>query len=715
MFDRRRAVTSARRALDLGARDSVYFENSPIGNKSSFAIVTSSIRALAPSIVSALLLGAATVPARAEGLSAYLPLNLEPEMERQIERVLILADEPILKRPIAVELVRLALPQACKVDKPLCRRVERYLQRYSRDYALTHASITGSATHDKDDGTVPNEYGLPIKSHWDLSAQGFVQPSDHLLAQAGVVAYSGRTEPTGSELGLGFSWAQLDIGYRDHWFSPMTDSSTLISTEAPTTPSVTFSNYEPLTRLGIQYEFFLSRLDQTGKGNPPGDNILYSGVASRGNPRLFGAQLSIEPFPGWSLGVNRLLEYGGGSGLPGSARFLLRDFFKPSGLSQTQGNQQASYVSRFIFPGKTPFAVYAQYAGEDNSDGGSYLLGNAALSVGIDFPRVWRHFDLTYEISEWQNIWYVHNIFLDGMTNDGLVLGNWGADQRNFGDGVGARTQMLRIGWEPPFGGYLQERVRTAINQTYYGGDVRQYSPGEPAPYSYRHYYDASVMYSRPWRDVTVGGEILAGRDVFGQSFWRLSGFLRYGGDARTRDDGEVEDDSYTGGPNPRGSELFVDVGANINKVHIDLEPGTPQSWTKLGIDPHFAVGARRAVSQNNDLGVRVELDEIASHALYGFRAIDYRHRFGESFAFGLFVGVDRYQLATPAYSLYGGVGAEWRNFLGSWLPHWDLGLDYRYGQNIARDHVLPSDPTGVRPDSFYKIESAVLYLSRHF
>ena len=49
-------------------------------------------------------LAAASV--RAEGVSAYIPLNLEPEMERQIERVLILANEPILKRPFAVELVR---------------------------------------------------------------------------------------------------------------------------------------------------------------------------------------------------------------------------------------------------------------------------------------------------------------------------------------------------------------------------------------------------------------------------------------------------------------------------------------------------------------------------------------------------------------------------------------------------------------------------------
>ena len=361
----------------------------------------------------------------ADGVSAYLPLNLEPEMERQIERVLILADEPILKRPIAVELVKLALPQACKIDKPLCTKVQRYLERYSHDYNVTHASVTGSLTHGAD-GVVPNEYGLPIRSDRMISTQSYVQPSDYFLASLGGVEYSGRTNPTGSMLSAGFSWAQLDVGYRPHWLSPMTDSSTLLSTEAPTLPSVTLSNYEPLTRLGIQYEFFWARMNQTGSGNPPGDNIRYNGVESRGNPNLFVTQWSIEPYPGWSFGINRLLQYGGGSGLPDSAHFLLTDFFKPSGFSQNQGNQQASYVSRFLFPGKTPFAVYFQYGGEDTSDGGSYLLGNVATSVGIDFPRLWRYFDLTYEFSEWQNNWYVHSIFLDGTTNNGIIEGTLG-------------------------------------------------------------------------------------------------------------------------------------------------------------------------------------------------------------------------------------------------------------------------------------------------
>jgi len=655
-----------------------------------------------PEFALAGLLAALAPGAQAAGVSAYLPLNLEPEMERQIERVLILADEPILKRPFAVELVRDALPQACKIDKPLCTKVQRYLQRYSRDYAVTHASATGAITHGAR-GVMPDEHGLPVHSAWEVSAQGYVQPTDYVLLSAGAIAYDGRAVPTGSMLSLGFNWAQIDIGYRDHWFSPATDTSSLISTEAPTMPSVTLSNYEPLTRLGFQYEFFLARMSRS-------DHILYQGHESSGSPRMFGAQLSIEPFSGWSLGVNRLLQYGGGEGLPSSARFLVRDFFKPSGLSQTQGNQQASYISRFIFPGKTPFAVYFQYAGEDNSNGGSYLLGNTATTAGIDIPRLARHFDLTYEVSEWQNIWYVHNIFLDGMTNDGLVLGAWGADQRLFGDGVGARSQMLRIGWEPPFGGYLEERVRTLVNQSYYGGDSRAYTPGTAA-FPYHRYYDVTVRYSRPWNGLTIGGELTGGRDIFGKSFSRLSGFVRYGGDEHTRDDGSLDEDSYSGGTAEHGAEVFIDAGMNVSKVRADLEPGIPITSSKWGFDPHFGLGARRAVSANNDLGVRVEVDEVDGHSLIGLRAVDYRYRFSRRFALGVFAGAARYNLATPAYSVYFGLGAQWRDL----VPKWDLSVDMRHAQNLARDHVLASDPQGVRPDSFYKIETGLLYLSRRF
>ena len=646
----------------------------------------------------ACLIAAAAMSARAGGVSAYLPLNLEPETERQIERVLILADEPVLKRPFAVALVQLALPKACERDKALCIKVKKYLERYSRDYAVTHASATGSKSSGAD-VVLPNQHGDTSHSDWEISAQGFVQPSDYFLASAGLIAYSGRTVPTGSLLSVGFSGAQLDIGYRDHWFSPATDSTFLIGTEAPTMPSVTLSNYEPLTRFGFQYELFLARMSRT-------DRIAYQGqgtsVLSSGNPKLFGAQFSIEPFSGWSFGVNRQLQYGGG-GLPDTAHFLLSDFFNPAGKNQTLGKQQASYISRFIFPAKTPFAVYSQYAGQNTLDGGSYLLGEVGLTVGIDFPKLWHYFDLTFEASEWQNGWYANNgVFLDGMTQYRLATGQWDADQRVFNDRVGGRSEMLRIGWEPPFGGYLEERVRYLVNQIY----------GE---YPYRHYVDATVRYSRPWNDLTVGGEVLAGRDVFGQSFERLSAFIRYGGERHTRDYDSSDDDSAAGADDkadgePAG-ELFVDAGASASKVRIDLEKGIPITTSNVMVEPHVAVGARRAVNEKNDWGVRLELDEVNGHSLIGARAIDYRHRYGDTFALSMYAGVDRYNLATPAYSLYGGIGPQWRNI----LPKWDLGVDFRYAQNIARNHVLPTDVQGVRPDSFYKIESVLAYLSRRF
>src|SRR3979490_2362054 len=109
----------------------------------------------------------------------------------------------------------------------------------------------------------------------------------------------------------------------------------LQSTEGPRRASITISNYEPLTRLGFQYEIFWERMARS-------NHILGGGqgttVQSIGNPKLFGVQLSIEPFSGWSIGVNRTLQYGGG-GLPDTAHFLRPDFFHPGGHCATRGNK----------------------------------------------------------------------------------------------------------------------------------------------------------------------------------------------------------------------------------------------------------------------------------------------------------------------------------------------------------------------------------------
>lgn len=640
--------------------------------------------------------------ANARGVSPYLPLYLEPEIERQIERALILADKPILKRPIAAATVLDALPKACDADPALCAQVRRYLGRYMHNGGVSHTSVEVAASTGAS-RTIPNRRGLTTDASWATSGLAYLQPSDYVLLSLGGIAYDGESVPAGSVLSVGTSRAQLDIGYREHWLSPMTDSSMLLSTESLTMPSVTLSNYAPLTRLGLYYEAFLARMDRSDRivfVDPQDEND--DGFTS-GYPRLAGLHFSIEPASGWSLGISRILQYGGGE-RSASFRDLLDALFMPSDFDNAEvggdvqeqvGNQAAAITSRFVYPGPVPFAVYFEYAGEDTSHGKDYLLGNSALSAGIHFPRLGRRFDLTYEVSEWQNAWYVHELYLDGLTNDGRVIGHWGADQRVFEDAVGAQSHMLRLGWEPAFGGVAELRLRTLENESY-------------GRFDYERAYDVTLRYARQWHQFYVGGEIFAGRDVFGEDFSRVGLFLRYADGPRRSVTSLYEPSASEA---PQGAELFVVAGVNVHEVRIDLQKDIPRTFTDPRVAPHFAVGVRRAASPRNDIGMRLEFDEIDGHLMIGARAVDYRFRFNGPLAVGAFLGAARYDLATPAYGIYGGVGAEWRDVVRGW----DLGLDVRYITKVARDHLLPEDPPGEQPDSFYDITSVSLYVTRRF
>jgi hypothetical protein len=304
---------------------------------------------------------------------------------------------------------------------------------------------------------------------------------------------------------------QMDIGWRDHWLSPMTDSAMLLSTQAPTMPTLSISNYQPISRVGFQYEAFIGEMSESSH------IVSASGTCcTTGKPRYFGLHLSISPLPGWSLGVNRIEQYGGGD-RPDSFSDLLKAFFDPAKYDNEQnfGNQQASLSSRFLFQGATPFAVYFEYAGEDTSKLSNFRLGNAALSAGLDFPLLGKTLALKFEVSEWQNAWYVHEVYQDGLRNHDHVIGHWGGDWRVVGDGVGARSWMVQVACEPKFGGLLEGTYRSLDNQLYTN---QPYVPGS----------NFDLRYSHQWRQFLMGAELSFGRDVFGASYSRVSGFLRF-------------------------------------------------------------------------------------------------------------------------------------------------------------------------------------------
>jgi Capsule assembly protein Wzi len=640
--------------------------------------------------------------AYARGVTPYLPLNLDPEVEREVERVLVLGGKPVMKRPIPAALVLDALPKACEIDEELCNRVRRYLQIYMGDRGFEYLSGEAAATSGSNP-VLPNQHGERAQSSYDIAAALYVQPSDYLLLNAGVVAYDGRTTATGSFLSFGNERAQVDVGYRDHWWSPMTDSAVLISTEAPTMPSVTISNYAPFTRLGISYEAFAARMSYTDKIQ------LTNGEMTAGHPNFVGLHIGLEPEnSGWAFAGNRIMVYGGGAAGGQSIRDVLQAFFNPTkaqttgfGTDQVIGKQEASITSRLMFPGPMPFSVYTEFAGNDTASGNHLLFTKTALSEGIQFPRI-GPFDLTYELSEWQPTWYVHSAsatqtgYGDGITNYLESIGHWFGDQRQFGDAVGGRSNMLRLGWEPRIG-RVEATLRTLTNEPH------------NSVIAYHHEYMTSLSYSYPWRDYIVGAEVDYGRDVFGETYSRLAAYFRYG-DALHAESGYADDNAEVSRPN--GAEIHLDAGVVASNVTADITSDTPRLVSGNGYGPHVTLGARRAVSLHQDLGAAIEADDVHGKSLLSVRFIDYRYRFNGPLALDLFGGAARYDVqSTPAYGFYVGTGLQWRNI----VPHWDVGLDYRYATKLDRLR-LPSEPQGgYRPDAYYDISMLTLYASRKF
>jgi hypothetical protein len=85
---------------------------------------------------------------------------------------------------------------------------------------------------------------------------------------------------------------------------------------------------------------------------------------------------------------------------------------------------------------------------------------------------------------------------------------------RSVGDGVGARSFMMRAGWELA-ASTVEATYRTLENEDYTGG-------------GYSRAQLLELRYSRAWRDFHFGAELYVGRDVFAQDYSRVSAFLRF-------------------------------------------------------------------------------------------------------------------------------------------------------------------------------------------
>jgi hypothetical protein len=157
-------------------------------------------------------------------------------------------------------------------------------------------------------------------------------------------------------------------------------------------------------------------------------------------------------------------------------------------------------------------------------------------------------------------------------------------------------------------------------------------------------------------------------------------------------------------------AEPFIDLGVASHKLESKI--ANRDDWIKeTDSGVHIGIGARRKVADRSDLAVRVEIDSIASNTFLAVRAFDYRYHVSERLALTAFLGAARLSLATPAYGYYLGGGVQWKEI----VSNWDLSLDFRIGDKVARDNLLPSDPQGGSPDNFHDVTGLSLYMSYRF
>jgi hypothetical protein len=518
----------------------------------------------------------------------------------------------------------------------------------------------------------------------------------------GGVAYKGRANPAGTYVSVGDGRAQLDIGFRDRWWSPMRDSSMLISTEAPTLPSVTLSNSKPLTRARLSYEVFMARLSLS-------DKIFYQGARVAGYPRVAGFHVSLEPVKGLTFSANRLMQFGGG-GRQQSIKALFKAFFNAYAYDNTNpgaatgadlefGNQQLSLASQLTIPGRMPAAVYVEYAAEDTFHAENYRFGNGALSFGLFLPKFRPNLQARYEFSNWEDVWYVHHLYGDGLTNHGRVLGNWAADWREPHDFAGGQSHMLQVNWRRDNGAAIELRYRTAKNASYTGKNYQQ-----------AHMLSAAI--AGPWRQFEIGAKVEAGLDMYGKGYGRVAATLTVTGDARNSIPSTYA--TGRGASTPTSDvtvERFVEVGVMAGKLRYEQDFEVVPARNSSEAGAHVGIGVRRSVSKHSDFGARLEIDDLRGRTLLSLRALDYRYRFNGKLAVGGFFGFSRYAGPTPAHGYYLGTGVQWRNI----RPGWDLNADLRYADRIVRKKIIPGESIRVWPNEFWSMTGGAVYLSRRF
>ncbi|MDZ7925262.1 MAG: hypothetical protein U5M23_14680, partial [Marinagarivorans sp.] len=195
-------------------------------------------------------------------VSTYLPVNINPSLERDIERLVVLGNIPNLTKPYSVAVVVRQLETIKNNYPKLYQRLNDGLQPYQSSAGLTHLRATLS---DSDDSVAkPNAQGRTTEESIGVSVRGYWQPNGWVALSAGGELTNEQLQVSGSLISLGRSWAQLDIGYKELWLSPFNSSAQMLSAQAQTLPSISLGASAPIEfwLLGVSYAFSVAQMSR---------------------------------------------------------------------------------------------------------------------------------------------------------------------------------------------------------------------------------------------------------------------------------------------------------------------------------------------------------------------------------------------------------------------------------------------------------------------
>jgi hypothetical protein len=440
----------------------------------------------------------------------------------QLETLMVVSNSTKMTKPYSLNYVNRQLDVVKHSHSELYNDLKSKLKKYESNLDI-NGSVNVSAYGDSDlTMTEPNALGNSDQSNGELLLSTQYQPIEWLAFSAGGSALNSfeETELYNTYVSFGFDSMQLDVGYRSYWMSPFQSRAMLNSNNAKQTLSAVLFNPIPLEFANLSYEVFLRQMEQH-------KNVRVNGEWVTGSPYILGTQMSFEPFDGLSISLNRAFQFGG-RGSSVSASDIWNAFTDVVGSDNSAaldscgveeqfscefGNQRASVTAKYNFTLGGPFSVYGEYGGEDAASHSNFLLGNIAVSFGIFFPEL--NFGevktaFTYEVTEYQNAWHLHHIYLEGYRIDGVSSGHWGTNYVAGSEQTAGLSQYVRL--------ELIKHEHQIETELYY--HQNNLAPGQNAfPVDYSDVYKLSIQYTNQnlsnWRY-----KVELGQNYLGESTW---------------------------------------------------------------------------------------------------------------------------------------------------------------------------------------------------